>query len=231
MPRPALTRSRIVSAGVAVVNELGLAALDLRTVARRVNATATGVQRLIGTTELVDSVVTQIVASMPEVPQRGDRMRRLRLWATQTRAWLVGYPGLAGHLLENRWDVEGALDRLEEVEALLGEADLRAGQSAMTAVSLYWLVLGSADLDASARVIGGANARSGGDGPHPRWPGLTAQLGDYSPAATAAQFGFTLDLFLEAVDGRSAKGVAPAPRTVGGRPAGRPGTPGGAARR
>ncbi|HEY5245725.1 MAG TPA: hypothetical protein VIJ60_08665, partial [Acidimicrobiales bacterium] len=123
MPRPALTRSRIVAAGVVVVSEAGLPALDLRAVARRVNTTATGVQRHIGATELVESVVDEIVRSMPPMPGRGDWSRRLRLWAVQTRAWLVGYPGLARHLLVDRWHAVG-LDQLEDVAGVLDETGL-----------------------------------------------------------------------------------------------------------
>ena len=201
MPRPVLTRSRIVSAGVSVVGELGLSALDLRTVARRVNSTATGVQRLVGATELVDAVVAQIVTAMPKVPTRGDRAKRIRMWAHQTRAWLIGYPGLAGHLLANRWDPTDALDRLEEVVTLLDGTDLRPGQALSTGVTLYWFVLGSADLDTAARVIGG-DAGVLMDAPSDRWPRLAPVMGDYSAASTASQFSFGVDLLLEGIDRR-----------------------------
>ena len=154
MPRPALTRSRIVVAGVAVVSEVGLPALDLRAVARRVNTTATGVQRHIGATELVESVVDEIVQSMPPMPGRGDWSRRVRLWAVQTRAWLVGYPGLARHLLVDRWHAVG-LDQLEDVAGVLDETGLARTQRVMAASTLYRFVLCSADLDESTQVLGG----------------------------------------------------------------------------
>ncbi|MGH9093325.1 MAG: TetR/AcrR family transcriptional regulator C-terminal domain-containing protein, partial [Acidimicrobiales bacterium] len=162
---------------MSVAHELGLPAIDLRSVARRVNTTATGLRRHIGTTELMDAVVSQIVASMPPVPARGDRLRRLRSWAEQTRAWLTDYPGLASHLLANRWDVPEALDRVEDVARVLGDAGLAPSQAASAAVTLYWFFLGSADLDMSPRVIGGdpaAPAAPGGGGSDSpaaeRWP-------------------------------------------------------------
>ncbi len=217
MPRPALTRSRIVSAGVAVVGEIGLHALDLRTVARRVNTTATGVQRVMGMTELREAVVAQIMTTMPPVPARGDWVRRLRLWALQTRAWLTEYPGLALHLLVNRWDVPAALDRLDEVASLLGGTDLRDGQCAMAGATLYWFVLGSAELDRSARVMGGEApppapgtvVPPAADGPAVCWPRLGTQVGDYSTAAVHAQFVFGLDLLLDGIDRRAGRALPP----------------------
>jgi hypothetical protein len=200
MPRPALTRSRIVSAGVSIVSELGLAALDFRTVARRVSGTATGVQRLIGATELVDSVVAQILTSMPQVPTRGDWSRRLRIWAFGTRKWLTGYPGLARYLLENRWDIPVALDRLEDVVGLLDATGLDAAERVMTGITAYWFVLSSADLDESARVIGeGSSMPAHHDSPT-RWPRLSAHVNDYSVAVTQAQFTSGLDLLIKGIE-------------------------------
>ena len=217
MPRPALTRSRIVAAGVSVAHELGLPALDLRSVARRVNTTATGLRRHIGTTELVDAVVSQIVASMPPVPGRGERLRRLRAWAEQTRAWLTEYPGLAAHLLANRWDVPEALDRVEDVARTLGDAGLAPAHAAPAAVTLYWFVLASADLDMSPRVIGGDPSARRGDSSLPpaaeRWPLLGDHVGDYSPAATRAQFAYGLELLLGAIE-RQGPGAAAVLRTA-----------------
>lgn len=203
MPRPDLTRSRIVAAGVSVAHELGLAALDLRTVGRRVNTTATGLRRHIGVTELVDAVVAQIVATMPGIPARGDRIRRLRTWARQTREWLAEYPGLASHLLANRWDVPAALDRLEDVARALADGGLAQGQATSAAVTVFWYVLGSADLDMSPRVIGGHPAVLEGETSPPaeagRWPLLGSRVGDYSPAATREQFAYGLELILDAI--------------------------------
>lgn len=207
MPRPPLTRSRIVAAGLDIASELGLAALSVRAVARRVSATATGVHRHIGTTELVEAVVAEIVGSMPAVPIRGDWSRRLRSWAVRTRAWLTGYPGLARHLLANRWDTCTALDRLEEVVDVLGSSGLTAVERVRAASALYWFVLSSADLDESARIIGGNPVvRPIVDSPE-RWPLLSAHGRDQSSTAAQAQFLFGLDLLLDGVCRRSPTGA------------------------
>ena len=206
MPRPALTRSRIVVAGVAVVSEVGLPALDLRAVARRVNTTATGVQRHIGATELVESVVDEIVQSMPPMPGRGDWSRRVRLWAVQTRAWLVGYPGLARHLLVDRWHAVG-LDQLEDVAGVLDETGLARTQRVMAASTLYRFVLYSADLDESAQVLGGELPARRVAGPKDQRPGSIVPAVDRLATAPYRNFAFGLDLLIEGIECRSADGL------------------------
>jgi AcrR family transcriptional regulator len=206
MPRPALTRSRIVAAGVVVVSEAGLPALDLRAVARRVNTTATGVQRHIGATELVESVVDEIVQSMPPMPGRGDWSRRLRLWAVQTRAWLVGYPGLARHLLVDRWHAVG-LDQLEDVAGVLDETGLARAQRVMAASTLYRFVLCSADLDESAQVLGGELPARGVVGSKDQRPASIAPAVDRLAIAPDRNFAFGLDLLIEGIECRSGDGL------------------------
>jgi AcrR family transcriptional regulator len=174
MPRPALTRSRIVTAGVAIVGEIGLSGLSFGAVARRVNSTATGVQRLIGSTELLHAVVEEVVVSMPTVPAKGDWRRRLQAWGVETRAWLVGYPGLARHLLRHRWSIPAGLDRIEQIVDVLMAAGLTPAHCAMTGRVLYCFVIEGSDLDDPTRVLGGES------------------LDD-------AQFRFGLDLLLEGI--------------------------------
>jgi Tetracyclin repressor-like, C-terminal domain len=196
MPRPALTRSRIVAAGVALSREIGLSALTPRSVARRVNATATGVGRQIGATEMLFAVVDEILASMPSVPPGEDWLHRLRSWGHETHAWLIEYPGLARHLLQNRWNLPAVLDRLEEAAMLVERAGVAAEQSVMAASALYWFVLGRADLDETARLHGTAFAPETIIAESDGWPTLRAQL-DRSAAATAAQFAFAMDLLMQ----------------------------------
>lgn len=208
MARPALTRTRIVAAGVAIAHELGLPAVDLRSVARRVNTTATGLRRHIGTTELVAAVVTEIVATMPAVPTRGDHLRRLRSWTSATRDWLSTYPGLAAYLMVNRWDVPQVLDRLEGVARLLVDAGM--GDDAVpAAISMFWFVLSGADLHTSPRIIGWADESPDLDqsGDAVRWPLLDGTVGDYSPSATATQFDFGVELLIEAITARAGVGA------------------------
>ncbi len=203
MPRRPLTRTRIVAAGVSTAHELGLPAVDLRSVARRVNTTATGLRRHIGTTELIDAVVAEIVATMPAVPTRGDHFRRLRMWTSEVRGWLTEYPGLAAHLLANRWDVPGAVDRLEALARVLREIGLSPDEAASAAIGVVWFVLSGADL--APRVIGLSREPPvpAQEGAEVRWPLLGERVGDYSQAATAAQFEFGLELLLEAIAART----------------------------
>jgi AcrR family transcriptional regulator len=203
MPRPALTRSRIVAAGVVIVSEVGLPALSLRAVARRVNATATGVQRHIGETELVESVVGEIVRSMPPIPDRGGWAKRLRRWALETRTWLFAYPGLARYLLADRLDAVAGPDRLESVVKVLGVTELTEAQRVMAATALYRFVLSSTDLDEPMQVLGGKLPTGRMVGSPERWP--TPPRGrDCSAVAGDLQFAFGLDLVIGGIDSRAA---------------------------
>jgi AcrR family transcriptional regulator len=214
MPRPALTRPRIVAAGVVVVSELGLPALDLRAVARRVNATATGVQRQIGTTELVESVVGEIVQSMPSVPERGTWSRRIRRWAIDTRRWLVGYPGLAQYLLVNRGDAAAGPDRMAGLVRVLEETGLDLPERSLTASTLYRFVLSSSDLDESMQVLGGdpLAAQIAGRDELRSAPGLSASGETADRSTVDTQFAFGLDLLIEGIGRRAGEGLLPLPR-------------------
>ncbi len=200
MPRPALTRSRAISVGLSVVSELGLEALTLDAVARRVRSTPGGVQRVLTVTELVEEVVTEIAQAMPTVPAGGNRARRLRQWAMLTREWLVGYPGLARYLLANRWDIPVALDRLEALVEVIDSRRLEPEQGFLSGLALYCFVLSSADGDETTRVLGGEFSNRRTDASTKTWPRLSAHVNDYSIAFADTQFSFALDLFLRGID-------------------------------
>jgi hypothetical protein len=219
MPRPVLTRSRIVSAGITIVSELGLPSLSLKAVARRVHATAAGVQRQISATELTETVVAQIMESMPHVPAKTNWSGRLRLWGVETRDWLAEYPGLAAYLLERRWDTPVALDRLEEVVAVFDTTDLAPEQGVMTAMTIFWFVVGSADFDESARAATGGSPGPAAESQPERRPRLRGHIDRYSATATRAQFDFGLDLLIKGIERRFGEApvvtiTPPAPRRV-----------------
>jgi AcrR family transcriptional regulator len=208
MPRPPLTRERIVSAGISIVNEMGLLALTLRGVARRVNATPTGVQRLIGLTELRVAVVNEILASMPTLPARGSWDRRLRAWANATRLWLREYPGLARHLLLNRWQSEAALDQIEDIVRLLHDRGLPSSQSVKVGRIVFWYVHSATELDQASRSVPGADfsadlIASGAD----RWPLQLANHGGYGDPGSLAQFNAGFDLLLAGIEQLAPKRV------------------------
>jgi AcrR family transcriptional regulator len=207
MPRPALTRSRIVAAGVVIVSELGLPALSLRSVARRVNTTATGVQRQIGETELVQSVVAEIVQSMPPVPANGDWSRRLRQWAVQTRGWLSGYPGLARYLLADGGFITAEPDRLEAIVRVLEETDLTYTQRVMAANVLSRFVVSSTDLDEPIEVLGGEPSTRGITASKTQRPALPTPRARTRSTGADARFAFGLDLLLEGIGCRAGNGL------------------------
>jgi Tetracyclin repressor-like, C-terminal domain len=197
MPRPALTRSRAVSVGISIVNELGLRALTPEALARRVRSSPTSVQRVITHNELVEAVAIELTASMPGVAMGSNRTKRLRHWAVDTRDWLAEYPGLASYLMANRWDIPSVLDRMEAVVAVLDAPDLDGDHGLMAGLTLFWFVLGSAEGAESTRVLGGEFSNRRTDAATKNWPRLATHINDYSSAFADSQFTFALEILLQ----------------------------------
>jgi AcrR family transcriptional regulator len=217
MSRPALTRERIVAAGVELVTNVGFSGLSLRSVARSVNATVTGVQRQIGMVELVHAVANEVIETMPALPRRGDWHRRVRLWAMDVRAWLTGSPGLARYLLDNRWDAEVALDRLEQVIAVMTDVGLPDAQAVQVGRALYWYTLSHSSIDEASPVITAAFTTGTVAFQPSRWPRLSGYAVPYTVDEAHAQFVTGLDLLLDGVDRQIQRSAAP----MDLRPAGR----------
>lgn len=119
----ALTRQRVVVAGVGVVEDLGVDALDVRSVARRLHVLPTTLQRFMRDELIRSAVMDEIVGTMPLVPRDGRWQWRLEHWARYTRLWLAGYPGLARYLSQiwlERDETLAVLDGLVEVMSAAG---------------------------------------------------------------------------------------------------------------
>jgi len=202
MARAELNRSRIVSAGVIVAGELGLSALSLRAVARRIRTTEARAQRFISGTELVEAVVGEMMATMPSPPPRGHWPRRLRRWATDTYQWLVDHPGLPRYLQVNRWDTLMALDRCEELATVLGEVGLSEEDQVRAGTVLFDFVVAAACADESCRVIGTELAVERIAGSVDRWPLLGSQSLGSPVQWSVDKFEFGLDLMMTGIEVR-----------------------------
>ena len=199
MPRPPLTKERVVSAGVVLVREVGLDALDFRAVARRVHTSPTAVQRVVSPTELAHEVCRQLLAEMPPVPERGHWASRLRQWALAVRTWGLAAPGVATYALGRRWDEPTCLDTLESLAELLVREGLEPPEAVELSSWLLCFVLIRTDLDQPWQKIGRERAYEEiGDDPV-RWPLLAANVTDrHRPLE--GQFDLGIDLLVGHVD-------------------------------
>lgn len=207
MPRPPLSRERIVDAGVRIVGTVGFPGLTLRSVASQVHATVTGVQRQISLTDLVHAVAGELVPTMPQFAKRGDWRRRLRDWAVEVRSWLMKYPGLARFLLSNRWDSDIGLDRVEQIFGILTGAGVDDRCAAQASRALYWFVLSSVDLDEYVPILTAElTTRTLLSAPD-RWQRLSAATVPYNSAEATAQYLLGFELLVDGISKRSHKGA------------------------
>jgi Tetracyclin repressor-like, C-terminal domain len=93
-----LTPERVLYAGMEVVEQHGVDALDLIAVARRLHVLPTTLQRFMTQERIRALVLGEIVASVPTLSKGTNWRWRLESWARRTREWLARYPGLARHL-------------------------------------------------------------------------------------------------------------------------------------
>ena len=188
-----------MSAGVVLVRELGLEALDHRAVARRVHSSPTAVQRVVSPTELRYEVVGQILSELPRQPERGHWANRVRQWAKAVQVWGLAAPGIATYALGRRWDEPACLDAMEGVSGLLVREGLDGREAVQLSSWLLCFILIRTDLDQPWRALGRERAfeeiRD-----HPiRWPELAAHLSD-EDLPLGGQFELGLDLFVGHVE-------------------------------
>lgn len=199
MARPALTKERVVTAGVLLVRELGLESLDYRAVARRVHTSPTAVQRVVSPTELTHEVAGQILAELPALPERGHWTTRLRHWATAVQAWGLGAPGIATYALGRRWEEPVCLDALESLARLLVTEGLEGRPAVELGSWLLCFVFIRTDLDQPWRALGRERAYEEITEGALRWPLVASNLQERD-RAFQSQFELGLDLVIGHVE-------------------------------
>ena len=118
----ALTRDRILFAGLGVVEERGLDALDLATVARALHVLPRTLQRFMREEEIRSVVIDDIFGRLPTVSVGRNWRWRLESWARRMRRWLLEYPGLPGYLEAVHLERDETLGLLDAIVGLLQEA-------------------------------------------------------------------------------------------------------------
>jgi AcrR family transcriptional regulator len=120
LPRASLTREAIVAAAAEVLDEEGIDALTMRSVARRLDAGAMSLYRHIGgREELLDLVIARMVADVPERPLTGDWRVDLAAVARDVRAVLLRRPNLTVLLTSRSGPGAGSLVVLDRSLGIL----------------------------------------------------------------------------------------------------------------
>ncbi|HVX21357.1 MAG TPA: TetR/AcrR family transcriptional regulator C-terminal domain-containing protein [Acidimicrobiales bacterium] len=151
-----LTRDRVLYAGIGVVEDLGVGALDLVHVARALHVLPSTLQRFIPEPEVQALVVDHLLSDMPSISAGKNWSWHLESWARRTRQWVVRYPGMAWYLSRSCLERAETLDVLEVAVALVGQAGVPEAERFNVAHGFVWFVLGRAGDDEALRGEGTA---------------------------------------------------------------------------
>lgn len=200
----ALDPSRIVAAGVALVQREGMGALSLRAVAADLRVTPMALYRHLPDGEaLTSAVVSALAAGLPAVPRAGALRSRLQRWAKETRAALAGAPGFSHHLLVHWFELPDALVRIEELLAAVEEAGLRGFEAVAAANALFTFVLMRVQLEEALRGAGALRRTlSGLKKTRSKLRRLEAHAREYQTARIDAHFDYGLELILDGIGKR-----------------------------
>jgi AcrR family transcriptional regulator len=199
-----LSTDSVIQAGVACVQEEGLAALSLRSLAERLGVTPMALYRHVETAEaLQKAVVDEVLAKLPAVRDGVGWSRAARSWAAAARSVLAAHPGLARHILTEWFRLPRVLDWIEALLAA-AERDGMTGTPAVAAVNaIFTYVLMRAEAEQAIRSAGVVHRKlPRGARSEERWPRLEANAAEYEIARLDLHFEFGLDALLLGIERR-----------------------------
>ncbi|MFF0414681.1 TetR/AcrR family transcriptional regulator [Kitasatospora sp. NPDC004745] len=178
-PKPGLSVDAIVSAGIAVADDEGMAALSMRAVGERLGRTAMALYTYVpGKAELLDLMHDRALAGLPTAPPPSDD------WRAAVTAWAGA---LYDRYLRHPWMLQVSQARpvlgpaeLAAMEALLvalGPAGLAPGPLRGAVSALWQFVRGTAAATAESR----AAAAETGVTDEDWWTARSARLAELAP--------------------------------------------------
>ncbi|MFI6099402.1 TetR/AcrR family transcriptional regulator [Lentzea sp. NPDC051213] len=220
-PKPLLSRDSIVAATLRVIDEEGVAAVGMRSVARDLGVDAKSLYNHVdGKDALLDAVAERLLAGLDLPDRTGDPRHDLRAIADSFRARALAHPAAAPLVLTRQLASLEALAPTNAVLAVLRDA----GAGAEEAVHLLRMLVATL-IGTVLREVSAAPTFGGDDGA--RREALEASgmaaLVEVAPYLARfdrqAEFDYTVDLAIGAVLGRISD-PGPGPRTPPG-PTGR----------
>lgn len=199
--RPALTRTRVLAAAIAVADAGGLDALTMRRVGAELDVEAMSLYKHVeGKDDILDGMVDTVIASI-DVPEPGSDWREaMRRRATSARSVLLAHPWAIG-LFEARGLASAVT--VVYVDTILGclrEGGFAAEDAAHAFFLLDTFVYGHVIQESTA-----ARAPDGGAepvGPPARYLREVQELAAAGRFDADTEFEFGLELVLDALDRR-----------------------------
>jgi AcrR family transcriptional regulator len=199
-----LTPDTVVEAGVRLARAEGLEAVSLRAVAVSLAVTPMALYRHVTDSDTLRTlVIERIVAGTPAVASQRGSVEPLRQWATESRAALQPYPGIANHILTHWFQMPVMLATVNDLLGVafglgLAEFEAVAAANAVFTFVLMRVIAEQAVRDAKAVRRSLVLPRSG-------LALLRERRRFYEVAQLDAHFVYGLDLI---IDGISARRVA-----------------------
>lgn len=215
--RDPLSADRIVAAGVALADELGLEAVSMRRVGERLGVEAMSLYRHIGGKDaLVDGMVDEVITRFPGLAGSpgGPWDRRLRDLALGAHATLRRHPWAAGPATARPVVGPAKLRFIDTVLGILleGGASPQLAHDAMHALDTHVFAFTLQEL----RIAGDLHGRGSEldallDGLSSRYRAIAATIA-VARHDPAAEYAFVLDLIVDGVAGRIAESSHPGVR-------------------
>jgi AcrR family transcriptional regulator len=200
VPRPStplLSRSRIRTVALSVVDSAGLAALSMRRLAEELGVRAPSLYTHYGTKdELLQDIADDIMAAVDTSAFSADWRSGLRVWARSYRAALAAHPNMVPVLATGPARREVSLARADAVHGGLVAAGWPPRYATMIGASTKYLVLGAAMSSFSRGFEDDVQVYVD------RYPHLTQahRLREHAEEIDADSFELALDAFLTGLD-------------------------------
>ncbi|TFV56508.1 TetR family transcriptional regulator [Mycobacterium sp. PS03-16] len=156
MPRPrSLTPQQIADAALAVADGDGLAALSMRTVARRLGVGTMSLYRYVADrVELEALVVDRVLAGIDLTVSRGSPGRRVATLAERVRTAVAAHPAVIPLLLIHRHRTPASLQWGEAVLAVLTDAGFAGRRRVLAFRAILAYVFGALEVEHFASLAG-----------------------------------------------------------------------------
>ncbi|MGX7829306.1 TetR/AcrR family transcriptional regulator [Actinokineospora sp. 24-640] len=200
VPRPStplLSRPRIRTVALSVVDSAGLAALSMRRLAEELGVRAPSLYTHYGTKdELLQDIADDIMAAVDTSAFPADWRLGLRVWARSYRAALAAHPNMVPVLATGPARREVSLARADAVHGGLVSAGWPPRYATMIGASTKYLVLGAAMSSFSRGFEDDVQVYVD------RYPHLTQahRLREHAEEIDADSFELALDAFLTGLD-------------------------------
>jgi len=150
---PLLERDQIIDEAMAITAQSGLSGLSMRQLGERLDVTSMAIYWYVRNRgELVDAVAERITALIPIPADDLPWEEWLRQVCLDTYEVLVGYAGIADHILSARDTPAAMLDRQQRAIAVLESAGLPPDDATSAVTVIGTFVLAQAQFDAHRRL-------------------------------------------------------------------------------